>query len=775
MDSNNWFYIPKRCEQPVSRLFCFHPAGANALFFKDWDTLLPENVELAAIQLPGRFPREHEKTILTMDELVACIQEAMRPLLDRPYVLFGHSMGALIIYEILKKLSQQTMLQPACFLVSASTAPQLLGTKTLYGNLKQLESFGKLFQADIGLLETINYTSQIVMDIPLIICGGNYDLLVNREDLLGWQELTRAKTSIHFYKGGHDYILDNMSNVIELLKIYLAPKGATSFANEVSTSENLLLNFSQRWQKNLGYTFGTRSIFHLAYTARVNKAGLNEPAFPQALMMLIALHNDDGSIGKPSSPTAVYNFLRAIAFVNTLIKWNAYCGERYQALIETSVDYIMKLLSEDLELAVTKLNSAYGNYYRFEFPFLPVAYCAQELELLFENSNEYLPEHCKVKIQDKLMLFKQKAALVYHFFAKADYEKAFEEINKIVFFISFLPDKAFFSVSAKNYADYVFHASMPHNLMYCARLYELTQDKRAYHYIQQRLGQSIRNLIPTMHLPEILFAVSYLFRTNIDVKKYFPWLIEEVQKYDFSEGVGLQTGDIKKDCDMSAEAYFINEMLGRPTTQMPITFFEQWWDEKIQRYGQIINTFVRNILTVGLKVLKAYLVSPDASFSTKSLIWQRIIAMLEQPWIEFHHCSPFYTWEIVVAVITPYLDLFPNYPTQAHQQAINLILACQQANGGFKSELLQEASIEESAMALLAFKTALRYSQHFTNNEQIKQAALKAQQFIVEHWQSKPAYRNYEINYIELWPADLPVSAVNLDEAIVLASIIEPI
>src|SRR5687768_10798540 len=81
------------------RLFCFPYAGGGASIFRRWSDELPPSVEVCPVQLPGRENRLREPPFTRIDPLVRALAHALRPNLNRPFALFGHSMGALIGFE----------------------------------------------------------------------------------------------------------------------------------------------------------------------------------------------------------------------------------------------------------------------------------------------------------------------------------------------------------------------------------------------------------------------------------------------------------------------------------------------------------------------------------------------------------------------------------------------------------------------------------------------------------------------------------------------------
>src|SRR5213592_2035686 len=97
---NPWLACPRPNPQARLRLFCVPYAGGSSRVFQSWAAGLPPAVELCAVELPGRGTRLHEPPLTEFAALINALAEAVRPYLDKPYALFGHSFGALLSFEL---------------------------------------------------------------------------------------------------------------------------------------------------------------------------------------------------------------------------------------------------------------------------------------------------------------------------------------------------------------------------------------------------------------------------------------------------------------------------------------------------------------------------------------------------------------------------------------------------------------------------------------------------------------------------------------------------
>src|SRR5256885_14054169 len=119
-----WFKPRQPNPQAKLRLFCFPYAGGTSSIFNSWPSQLPAWVEVCPIHLPGRAPRFREHPFTQLTPLVEGVAQATPPWLDRPFAFFGHSMGALIGFELIRALRKAQQPMPFCFFASGRSAPQ---------------------------------------------------------------------------------------------------------------------------------------------------------------------------------------------------------------------------------------------------------------------------------------------------------------------------------------------------------------------------------------------------------------------------------------------------------------------------------------------------------------------------------------------------------------------------------------------------------------------------------------------------------------------------
>lgn len=234
--------VPRPNPEARLRLFCFPFAGGNAALFRGWPALLPANVEVAAVQLPGRATRFREPPFQRMEPLVEALCEALLPALDRPFAFFGHSMGALVAFELTRRLRQlaSARVQPALLFVSGRGAPQLpsripalhaLPEPQFSAELRRLEGtpaaildhaemmalLTPMLRADFAVCETYVYRHEPRLTCPVSAFGGLDDATVPAEDLDAWREQTDAGFRLRQLPGKHFFVTSAAEQLLRAL------------------------------------------------------------------------------------------------------------------------------------------------------------------------------------------------------------------------------------------------------------------------------------------------------------------------------------------------------------------------------------------------------------------------------------------------------------------------------------------------------------------------------------------------------------------------------
>jgi medium-chain acyl-[acyl-carrier-protein] hydrolase len=221
--------MSKTNPQARLRLFCFHYAGGGPLIFRKWPDMLPSFVEVCPVQLPGRGSRLREPHFRQLMPLVEAVAENLQPYFDKPFAFFGHSMGAMISFELTRHLRREQGASPLQLFVSGRRAPQLPDTdpptydlpekefveelRRLNGTPREALEHPELMQlvlptirADFSVCQTYVYTPEPPLNCPISAFGGLQDKDVGREKMEGWREQTNASFRLRMLPGDHFFL-----------------------------------------------------------------------------------------------------------------------------------------------------------------------------------------------------------------------------------------------------------------------------------------------------------------------------------------------------------------------------------------------------------------------------------------------------------------------------------------------------------------------------------------------------------------------------------------
>jgi medium-chain acyl-[acyl-carrier-protein] hydrolase len=242
-------WLPGHRPNPVAslRLICFPYAGGGTVVFHGWSKVLPLGIEVCPVQLPGREKRLREPPYKRLPELVQSIAEDLSSHFMKPFALFGHSLGALVSFELARLLRRERGIQPVQMFVSGRPAPQIATTRSSIYELPDPEFLKELrrlngtprevlehpelmdvllptLRADFEVAHTYDYESDSPLDCPIMAFGGLQDPDISCEQLERWREQTTASFSSRMFPGDHFFInttrtllLRTLSQQLELL------------------------------------------------------------------------------------------------------------------------------------------------------------------------------------------------------------------------------------------------------------------------------------------------------------------------------------------------------------------------------------------------------------------------------------------------------------------------------------------------------------------------------------------------------------------------------
>jgi medium-chain acyl-[acyl-carrier-protein] hydrolase len=245
--------------QAALKLFCLPYAGGSSATYLDWIRRLDTRIELVTIDPPGRGRRLLEPPLARIDALADSLVAEVLPLLDRPYALFGHSNGALVAFELARRLHELAR-PPALFFASAKAAParideaeawHLMSDCELLTALREsgyvsdrfanepelVRLFLPMLRADLALSETYRYRTGPRLPCDLMMLAGTFDAAVKDADKVAWQAEFSGKADVQVIAGSHMFIEERPDDVVEVVNRVCAPllRGQTGNVAETPT------------------------------------------------------------------------------------------------------------------------------------------------------------------------------------------------------------------------------------------------------------------------------------------------------------------------------------------------------------------------------------------------------------------------------------------------------------------------------------------------------------------------------------------------------------
>lgn len=244
-----WFVRHRAVKTPWARLVCFPYAGSTATLFRDWPTSLPVDVEVAAVQLPGRAHRIREAPLRDVGAVVTSVCAALEPDLDTPLVIYGHSMGALLGFELARALAAIDAPPPLHLFVSGFGGPsrssprfavadmtddefidylgELNGTPAeVLENPELMELMLPVLRADFELVANYRYEPGLALDCPITAIAGSDDPEVDLDELDAWRTETSRECEVIVMSGDHFFLHQQRGRLLAYVAAELADRGA---------------------------------------------------------------------------------------------------------------------------------------------------------------------------------------------------------------------------------------------------------------------------------------------------------------------------------------------------------------------------------------------------------------------------------------------------------------------------------------------------------------------------------------------------------------------
>lgn len=233
---NAWVRELRRVPSPAGHVLLFPHAGGAATYFRPFASHFTEDLDVSAIQYPGRQERRREPFVTTIEGLADQVIHELRPLLGTPLLLFGHSMGAAVAYEVARRLEGRGH-QPRGLIVSGRRAPSMTRDEAVHRGTDEevLAEIARLdgtsrrllnepdvvrmvmpaIRNDYRAIEQYRPVPASAIEAPVLCLTGDDDPQVTRAEAESWEKHTTSGFRNRSFTGGHFYLLQHQRDVVE--------------------------------------------------------------------------------------------------------------------------------------------------------------------------------------------------------------------------------------------------------------------------------------------------------------------------------------------------------------------------------------------------------------------------------------------------------------------------------------------------------------------------------------------------------------------------------
>ncbi len=237
-ERNRWIRNFQPAPAARTRLVCFPHAGGSASYFFPLSRAMAPEFDVYAVQYPGRQDRYKEPFVDNIDDMADEAFAALEPLTEAPVALFGHSMGAVLAFEVARRLETLAGRRPVLVFVSGSRAPSRYGDERdarddsdLVGVLRDLggtdprvlndpemlAAFLPAFRNDYRALQQYHRGTEVGISAPVVVMAATDDPKSSLADARAWLEHTSGGGEVHTFEGGHFYLEKQSQKVIEVI------------------------------------------------------------------------------------------------------------------------------------------------------------------------------------------------------------------------------------------------------------------------------------------------------------------------------------------------------------------------------------------------------------------------------------------------------------------------------------------------------------------------------------------------------------------------------
>jgi surfactin synthase thioesterase subunit len=239
LDPDLWCRRYRPTRNATARLVCLPHAGGSAPFFLPVAAALSPGIDVVAIQYPGRQDRRGEPPLADMDTLAESIRDVLLAQSDLPVTIFGHSLGAILGFEVARRLEAGGY-DPVRLFASGRRSPSTFRGETIHlrddaGLLAEVRSLDgtasvllsdedlmravlPALRADYRIAETYRCAPTDTVRCPLSVLTGDSDPKTTLDEANDWAQHTTATCDVHTFHGGHFFLTQHIDAICGLLR-----------------------------------------------------------------------------------------------------------------------------------------------------------------------------------------------------------------------------------------------------------------------------------------------------------------------------------------------------------------------------------------------------------------------------------------------------------------------------------------------------------------------------------------------------------------------------
>ncbi|MGW4489475.1 thioesterase II family protein [Amycolatopsis sp. NPDC004368] len=240
MDGEKWLRRFGPSEEATHRVVCFPHAGGSATFYQPMARALAPAADVVAVQYPGRQDRRAEPMVERIDDLADAVVAAMGRNHDLPLTFFGHSMGAVVAYEVACRLRELAGFRLAHLFVSGRPSPGASRPGTVHllddqGLITEIESLGgtdagllrdpeiqnmilPAVRSDYRAIETYRAVPGKPLATPITALMGESDSHTTIAEVQDWASCTTASFDLVAFSGGHFFLVDHAPEILGMVR-----------------------------------------------------------------------------------------------------------------------------------------------------------------------------------------------------------------------------------------------------------------------------------------------------------------------------------------------------------------------------------------------------------------------------------------------------------------------------------------------------------------------------------------------------------------------------